>query len=379
MEGANDGAGVGAVDGGCRHNRHRRKRKPDSTRWRVRVVHLMGPLRASGMERMFVSGAPYFHRHGITSTIVGQGRSHPFRAELEASGYQVRAIPSVRSAGGLSRWSDILRDLNPEVVHVHTEEAFAAVILIAHRRAHRARIIRTFHSYYEATGWWAAKRRAQATLSDRYVDAFVVPTAEMAQHEARFRRRCVVIPNWVEERFTTGPGNTPSGADLLIVGNCEDVKMHETVLAAAIRNQWTVAHVGDEAHATPREARLLEELQRHQLLEFRGVADPRVHMLTARLFVLPSRREGFSVALAEAVAMGMHCVVTDIRGVAWAREAPLVSTMSSWTPQAWDDGLAEALARDVSASARESAREFARERLSAEAGVRRYCDVYRSA
>jgi len=330
------------------------------------------------MERMFVSGAPYFQQHGITSTIVGQGRSHPFRAELESSGYDIRAIPSVRSARGLSGWSDILRELNPEVVHVHTEEAFAAVILIAHRQAPRARIIRTFHSYYEATGWWATKRRVQAALSDRYVDAFVVPTAEMAQHEAQFRRRCLVIPNWVEERFTTGRSNTPSGADLLIVGNCDDVKMHEIVLSAAIRNQWTVVHVGNEANATPHETRLLEELHARRLLTFRGVADSRVHMLSARLFVLPSRREGLSVALAEAIAMGMNCVVSDIRGMMWAQKAPLVSTVPGWRPDAWDSGLAEALATHVPSSAQRAARRFVRENLTPAVGVTQYRDLYLS-
>jgi glycogen synthase len=139
----------------------------------VRVVHLFASLRPSGMERMLVSAAPHFASAGIDSVIVGQGEDHPYSDELTAAGYRVRLVPRIKSIHGYRSWVRLLREEEPNAVHIHPEQAFALSVLGAKAAIPDTRIIRTFHNLFFAEGWWAVKRRAQAVSVDRYVDAFV--------------------------------------------------------------------------------------------------------------------------------------------------------------------------------------------------------------
>lgn len=102
---------------------------------------------------------------------------------------------------------------------------------------------------------------------------------------------------------------------LLSVGELNDNKNHETVLRA-------IADIKDIYYTVAGRGRKLEELT--ALSTELGIAD-RVKFLgyrsdvsllceAADIFVMPSFREGLSVALMEAMASGMPCCVSRIRG-----------------------------------------------------------------
>ena len=61
--------------------------------------------------------------------------------------------------------------------------------------------------------------------------------------------------------------------------------------------------------------RMIADLKIEDCVHFSGFAkDVRKSLLEASLFVLPSRREGLSNALLEAMSLGMPCIATDISG-----------------------------------------------------------------
>lgn len=346
----------------------------------MKVVHLLAELRPSGMERMLVSAAPYFSRADVDSVVVGQGSEHPFEPELRAAGYRVRTIPRVKSPGGVGAWARALREEQPDVVHIHTEGVFSMSVLCARLAAPKALIVRTLHSFFLADGWWGVKRRAQAYASDRFVDSFITLNPEMARHEAGFRRSSVIIPNWVDDRFldTGDPG--VKDLDLVLVGNCSPVKDHSIVLSVALAEGWSVAHFGNESEIEEKEAALLEALEGTGKLVWRGVGDPLPWIQRARVFAMPSTREGFPVALAEAVALGAVCVVSDAPGFEWAREYPLVSYVAGRDKESWRTAILQAMTvaqAPETGSIRHLQRERARSALSAEVGAGRYMQVYR--
>ena len=88
----------------------------------MRVIHFLASLRPSGMERMLVSAAPYFAIAGIDSVIVGQGEDHPYADELNAAGYRVRTVPGINWIRGYRAWARLLREEEPDVVHIHPRE-----------------------------------------------------------------------------------------------------------------------------------------------------------------------------------------------------------------------------------------------------------------
>ena len=183
----------------------------------MKVVHLLMGLQPSGLERMLVSAAPYFRAVGVRSTLVSQGAEQPFASELQAAGYSVVCIPPVKTSSGRRAWASVIRHEQPDVIHIHPEQAFAAAILVGHRAAPDARIVRTVHSYFPATGWWGIKRRLQLALSERHVSATVFLNQEMAAHESGYGRSGFVIGNWVDDAFLTSGRSDRPDVDVILV------------------------------------------------------------------------------------------------------------------------------------------------------------------
>lgn len=340
----------------------------------LRVAHVMGELRPSGMERMLVSAAPYFRQLGVEPVVIGQGDEHPFAEAMTESGLSVSTPPAGISRG---EWlGTILRRTEPDVVHLHPEGHWAETVLRTRRSVRRAPMVRTVHSVFDAHGRWWLSRRLQGVVGDRFVQQFVAPSPDVALNERRFGRDLRVILNWVDDRYhdpeSRGP-DSMSGLDPLavVVGNCSEIKNHELALSVLLDGGFRIAHLGAEGGASSRETALLDEADRSGRLAFRGVADPLPWLRRADLFALPSRVEGMGVALAEAIAMGVPCLVNDVPGVSWARSAPgveLAGTTTAWQTAA--RRLRTSPSRDDGAAVPD---------LTAQRGAREYTDVYRHA
>ncbi len=101
---------------------------------------------------------------------------------------------------------------------------------------------------------------------------------------------------------------------LLSVGELNDNKNHETVIKAinGMNVYYVIAGTGDKKDYLQG---LIDEqhmTDRIKLLGFRS--DVKDIYKVADIFVFPSFREGLSVALMEAMASGLPCVVSKIRG-----------------------------------------------------------------
>jgi len=121
--------------------------------------------------------------------------------------------------------------------------------------------------------------------------------------------------NWREKRKEL---QIPEGAVLLLsVGELNKNKNHQVVIEALARIQNSSLH-----YVICGDGILRQELE--ALVERRGVSE-RIHLLgyrkdviemmaAADVYVHPSLREGLPVSVMEAMAAGLPCVVSDIRG-----------------------------------------------------------------
>ena len=112
-----------------------------------------------------------------------------------------------------------------------------------------------------------------------------------------------------------GLGIGPEDAVLITVGEHSERKNHETVIAAAAPIEG--AHVlfcgvGDRQAALEKQARELDMEDRVHFLGFRK--DIPALLAASDVFVFPSLQEGLPVAQMEAMAAGLPCVVSDVRG-----------------------------------------------------------------
>jgi len=103
---------------------------------------------------------------------------------------------------------------------------------------------------------------------------------------------------------------------ILSVGELNDNKNHEVVIKALAKinaqYKYVICGKGDKrAHLE----RLARELNIEDKVIFAGYrSDVKEVLKVADIFCLPSKREGLSVALMEALAAGVPCIVSRIRG-----------------------------------------------------------------
>lgn len=312
----------------------------------IRVLHILGELRPSGMERMLVSGAADFAASEIVGHVLGFGVHHPYAPQIRAAGYGVATTEHVlRSSSGRRFLAQVVAEFRPDVVHLHAEGNYLQNVLAVRRTAGHLPIVRTVHNVFTAHGKWFVSRFLQAIVADRFVGAVVVPSDDVAANEKRFARKVRVIYNWVDSRFFgLAEGHRydaarRSAAPVVVVGNCSWIKNHDVVLEAALLGGMPVAHVGSEKDAEPSELRLLDKLEEAGLLASRGVGDPDAALLGGRVFAMPSVNEGMPVALAEALVVGLPAVVADAPGLRWSVSEPGVTAVSERDPVVWSEVL----------------------------------------
>jgi len=311
----------------------------------IRVLHVLGELKPSGMERMLVSGAQEFEAAGVDGHVLGVGLHHPFESAIRDAGYSVTTTDrALHTAAGREMLRRLLADVEPDVVHIHTEGRYLQTVLAFRRLNRRLPVVRTIHNVFDARGRWFVRRAAQALVADRLISALIAPSPDVAENETRFGRRPQVIYNWVEDRFfdlarQRAEAAVAPSAPIVIVGNCSRIKNHEVALEAALLGNLRVAHVGSEEDAGPVEGELLERLERAGLLVARGVADPGAALVAGRVFAMPSRHEGMPVALAEALVVGLPAIVSDVPGLRWAVGQSGVVALADREPAKWSERL----------------------------------------
>lgn len=298
----------------------------------MKVIHLMNSLKPSGMERMFVSAAPYFQQCGLETVIVGQGNDHPFRYELERCGYKIVTVPGLKTHTGARAFSRLLKTEQPDVLHIHSEGTYGLATLVAKLTDPKLSIVRTIHNVFRPKGKGKIKRRVESLIADRMIAEFISVSADVQDNERKFGRNSTLIYNWVEDRFFQLKGTRQSTKaqakrSIAIVGNSSPIKNHETALVALRDLPLDLYFHGDERDANPTETRILNALEREGRLLHRGTGDPAASLVAADAYAMPSKHEGMGIALAEALVVGTPAVITDAPGLTWAAGLPGVTVL----------------------------------------------------
>lgn len=300
----------------------------------MKIVHVVESLEVGGLEHAVVALAGAQARRGHTVELVCLWRRGPLADQAEALGLPV-ACCHKRPGPDARAWHQLrclLRQARADVVHTHNSMAhyYTAAATLGLRGA---RLVNTRHGMGSLTLdarrerlYRLALRRTQAAISvcgaarTRYVQHKVMPAA-----------KALVVPNGIDlSRFVVR--SAARGAQLRdslglpaqavvfgSVGRLHEAKCHALLLQALRQvldagGQAAVVLVGDGEEREALQA-LVDELGLQGHVRLLGTRQDVPALLAGMdVFVLPSRTEGYSLALLEACASALPLVASDVGG-----------------------------------------------------------------
>jgi glycosyltransferase involved in cell wall biosynthesis len=244
-------------------------------------------------------------------------------------GYPIYSVPFERSIGFLLRWVRFLRSHPVDVIHLHAEQAFVWLGILALRTT-RSAIVRTYHAAYPFEGMLRVRRMIQRRCLRRRRIGHVSISRGIQLHELQhFRNATHVIPNWCDltrlprvtaEARSRARQQLRLGSEFVIavIGNCEPVKNHDALFRAIagppMMEHVRVLHAGDAGAGS--EVASVRELGMSKQVRFLGVIEDIATVLHASdAYCMPSLREGLSIAAIEALSVGVPAVLANVNGL----------------------------------------------------------------
>ena len=318
------------------------------------VLHVAQPT-DGGVARYVVDAAADQVARGWTVTVACPDTGW-LAGELRRRGiahvtWNARRAPGPEVAGETARLRTVVDDVAPDLVHLHSAKAG-----LAGRLALRGTLPTLFQphgwSWLAATGVVAALSRRWEKIATRWADGIVcVGEGEAAHAEvAGLVGALRVVRNGVDlDRFRPAElgaqraaraelGLSPTAPLAVCPARWARQKGQDVLLAAwaAVRAQCPDAQLALVGGDAPEDPELPEGVRL-----VGAVADVQPWLAAADVVVLPSRWEGLSLALLEAMAVGRSTVVTAIPGLAEVVDERVGATV----PAEDADALAAALTR----------------------------------
>ncbi|MBI5494426.1 MAG: glycosyltransferase family 4 protein [Deltaproteobacteria bacterium] len=306
----------------------------------MKILHVITDLRLGGAERALAALALAQREAGHRVTVLALKQLGPAAEPLQRAGIPCAALdapdaPGLGTAAAALAVGARMKTDPPDVVHAWLASACAAVKLAAPRgipRVYACRVTTTPGPLVcQLLGAQDDGPRAWVAVSDAVADAW---STALHLPRAHFH----VVPNGVE--VPTRRAAEPPGARPCFLGRLARQKGVDLLLAALAGCDLELDLYGDgpEAAALTDMARMLGVGNRAR---FHGVApDARAVLRAASLLVLPTRAEGMSNAVLEAMAEGRPVIAADVPGM---REVVADGVTGILVPPGNARALAEAL------------------------------------
>lgn len=302
----------------------------------LRVLSVIGQLMVGGAETYLTRIAQTIRQYNVDMEVCALDRVGLRLGELEQAGVVVHGTPfgrRVQQSNTLTLLQTI--DSIRQMVRkgrfdiVHTYLFWSDILGVTGARlAGCPRIIvgrRALHSWiHDRSALFHGLEQFTNTLANEVIANSEAVLRDAAAHEAFLPRTRTVIYNGIDiSAYEPAPTKTDGPLRLVTVGALAPRKGQEYAIEAmklvdAAGVNATLVLVGSGSD---------EEMLRRMaagsgvghLITFAGEhADPRSFLSAADVFLLPSRQEGFSNAILEAMATALPVIATDVGGNAEA-------------------------------------------------------------
>ena len=362
----------------------------------IHVLHILWSLQRGGAEVLLLNSLGAYPPGDFRHTLCCLGGDGPLRSAFEAKGCDVHVMGKRRPSDAprvLTACALLIRRLRPDVVHLHRDGPDIWGQLAALLAGHRCVVVTEHGPYTLDTGESAIFRWGKTMLRrllQRQVRITLAISRAVADdlllHKVAPASRIRVVHNGVDEAvFTPGSKRSPRGI-IGTAGRLIPLKGFDVLVRAFTRvlREYPTAklRIAGEGPDRTRLAGLIESQGLSGRAELIGrVEEMRGFLQSLDVFVMPSIKEGFGMALLEAMSCGLPVIASDAGGLREiVRDGVNGRLVLAGDDQALADALLvmlrdEALADRLGCEARRSVEE----RFTLQRMVREYIAVYRAA
>jgi glycosyltransferase involved in cell wall biosynthesis len=287
---------------------------------RTRVVHVSLGLDVGGQERLLVEFARHADREKFDLTFVSLTTRGILADAIEDARWPVLALNEKPgfSAGRFFRLGRLLRSLEADVLHTHDD----APLIYGSLAGKLGRVGRHVHTHHHGLLPNVSNRQQRmAAWAARLTYAFVCVSEDSARQMVAGgvpARKIRTLHNGIDlDRFSF-QGSNPSGPVVTVARLSPEKDIENLIRAVAIVVADDPAfHLEIAGDGVCREElhRLTRELKLEGHVTFLGeIREVPALLAKASLFALPSRTEGISLTLLEAMARGLPIVTTRVGG-----------------------------------------------------------------
>lgn len=356
------------------------------------IVHVLATVQHGGAERVVLELARAQRSGGAEAEVLCLQQLGALEPAFRAAGVPVTLAGGGGRPGALRvawRLAAELRRRAPAVIHTHNSAPQITAGL--GRRLGRwslpgSALVHTEHGRLGDVGAKVLRyRRWTIAAFDAVIAVSANARAQLLANGIRAPRGVDIVENGID--VARYPARTAGDSTTIVhVGRLDRIKGQDLLLEAlpAIRRAFPGTRlllVGDGPDREALAARA-ERLGIADAVEFAGaVDDVRPLLARAALFVLPSRSEGISLALLEAMATALPVVATDVGGNREVIDTPQVGILvAADDPVALASAIVGLLADPAAASAMGgAARAAVAQRFSSSRTVDGYAAIYRRA
>jgi hypothetical protein len=306
------------------------------------ILQVFSEVRKSGAERMLHSAIMAKPKLASRILIVGFGKNHPYARELSNSGMKFSSMEgNAKSIFALMKYAKYLWANDPDVIHIHIEQAFILLVCIARIIKPKSTIVRTIHGDHRQSGYLYLRRRVMINLAIRVFRVrWIACSSYIASFETKtYGSKIDFIENWAS---VENPNNEEvaeleakmqldfgSRERLLLIGNCDSNKNHVEILSnESVLEKYLIIHIGSTHGAEAEEIRLLSD---SRIITWD--LEPSIGYELCDAVIVPSIKEAMSVVVLESLVRGKEVLVTREWGFWWTSNFD--STPSEIIPGYW--------------------------------------------
>lgn len=298
----------------------------------MRVLHILGELKPSGAERMYLAAAGLWREQGLGCEILAIGDAPGvFAPRLREAGYRIHHLPFARSARHVTEVFRFLRRQRYDAVHLDAEQGCFWYGMAAYLAGAR-RLFRTVHNVFPFRRGLRLRRRMQRAILRRLGVRMIAisPSVEVCERR-HFANPTLLIPNWFDDRLYVPPSEeerqrarlqlrvAPRTLAFCSIAGCWSYKNHAAILGALARLpadlDLVYLHAGMETEDAG-ERQIAEQLGVTARVRFLGVVPEILPVLQASdVYLMPSLYEGFGCAAIEAMGAGLPAILSDVPGL----------------------------------------------------------------